>query len=200
MRKKIRQAFIAGLAVTIPMGLTLYVLFFIIDLMDGLLYIVPERYHPETLIGFHIPGLGAIATLLLVLLAGVIVKSYLGNRLMLWGEGLFYKIPVVRTLYEGTKKVVDSLFINKNKSFKKVVLVAFPRPGTYALGFVTGDVLPTIRSRMEQPCLNIFVPTTPNPTSGYLLIVPEAEALDVDMTVEEAVAYIVSCGIVKRGP
>jgi len=200
MRKKIRQAFIAGLAVTIPMGLTLYVLFFIIDLMDGLLYIVPQRYHPETLIGFHIPGLGAIATLLLVLLAGFTVKSYLGNRLMLWGESLFYKIPVVRTLYEGTKKVVDSLFVNKNRSFKKVVLVAFPRPGTYALGFVTGDVLPSIRSRMERPCLNIFVPTTPNPTSGYLLIVPETEALDVDMTVEEAVAYIVSCGIVKRGP
>ncbi len=200
MRKKIRQAFIAGLAVTIPMGLTLYVLFFIIDLMDGLLYILPQRYHPETLIGFHIPGLGAIATLLLVLLAGFTVKSYLGNRLMLWGESLFYKIPVVRTLYEGTKKVVDSLFVNKNRSFKKVVLVAFPRPGTYALGFVTGDVLPSIRSRVERPCLNVFVPTTPNPTSGYLLIVPETEALDVDMTVEEAVAYIVSCGIVKRGP
>jgi uncharacterized membrane protein len=168
--------------------------------MDGLLYILPQRYHPETLIGFHIPGLGAIATLLLVLLAGFTVKSYLGNRLMLWGESLFYKIPVVRTLYEGTKKVVDSLFVNKNRSFKKVVLVAFPRPGTYALGFVTGDVLPSIRSRVERPCLNVFVPTTPNPTSGYLLIVPETEALDVDMTVEEAVAYIVSCGIVKRGP
>jgi len=199
MRKKIRQIFITGLVVTLPLGFTLYVLFFIMGLMDGLFYIMPDRYHPDALLGYHIPGLGIIATLVLVFSAGVVVKSYMGNKLMVMGENLLYRIPVIRSIYEGTKKVMDSLFVNKNRSFKKVVLVTFPHPGSYALGFVTGETLPALQSGIDRPCLNVFVPTTPNPTSGYLLMVPEQEVTDVDLTVEEAVAYIISCGIV-HGP
>jgi len=196
LRKKIRQIFIAGLAVTIPIGLTLYVLFFLINLMDSLLDVMPQPYHPDTLLQFHIPGLGVIATVLLVLLSGIMMKSYIGHKIVAFGEGLFHRIPVIRSVYEGTKQVVDSIFVNKVRSFQKVVLVTFPHPGAYALGFVTGETLPSLTKGLGEACANVFVPTTPNPTSGYLIIVPVGNLIDVDMTVEEAFTYIISCGIV----
>jgi uncharacterized membrane protein len=199
LRKKLRQIFIAGLAVIIPIGLTLYVFFFLIGVMDNLLDIIPQRYHPDTLLPFHIPGLGVIATIILVFLCGIMMKSYIGNKVIALGESLFHKIPVIRNIYEGTKQVVDSMFVNKNKSFQKVVLVAFPHPGSYALGFVTGTALECLTGNIDRICVNVFVPTTPNPTSGYLLIVPEQELIDVNMSVEDAITYIISCGIV-HGP
>lgn len=125
MQKKIRQVFIAGLAVTIPIGLTLYVFFFLISVMDRLLDFIPQQYHPDTIFPFHIPGLGVIATIILIFLCGVLMKSYIGHRIVGLGEMLFYKIPIIRSIYEGTKQIVDSLFVNKTRSFQKVVLVPF---------------------------------------------------------------------------
>jgi uncharacterized membrane protein len=199
LQKKLRQIFITGLAITIPMGLTLYVLFFLIGVMDNLLDIMPLRYHPDTIFPFHIPGLGVIATVILVFLCGIMMKSYIGNKIIAWGEKLFHKIPVIRSVYEGTKQVVDSMFINKNKSFQRVVLVAFPHPGSYAIGFVTGTTLECVVKNVDGTFVNVFVPTTPNPTSGYLIMVPETNLIEVNMTVEEAITYIISCGIV-HGP
>lgn len=199
MKKKIRQIFIAGLAVTIPIGLTLYVFFFLIRLVDGLLDVLPRQYQPDTLLQVHIPGFGIIGTVILIFLAGVTMKSYVGNKLIRLWEGLLHKIPVIRSVYEGTKQIVDSMFVNKTRSFQKVVLVAFPHPGAYTLGFVTGPTEAGLQSRIGQDCVNVLVPTTPNPTSGYLLMVPERDLVDVDMTVEEAFTYIISCGIV-HGP
>ena len=167
--------------------------------MDNLLDIIPQRYHPDTLLPFHIPGLGVIATVVLVFLCGILVKSYIGNKIIVMGERMFHRIPVIRSVYEGTKQVVDSMFINKNKSFQKVVLVAFPHPGAYTLGFVTGTTMESLVKNMNGVLVNVFVPTTPNPTSGYLLMVPEKDLIEVDMTVEEAITYIISCGIV-HGP
>jgi uncharacterized membrane protein len=167
--------------------------------MDNLLDIIPQRYHPDTLLPFHIPGLGVIATVILVFLCGIMVKSYIGNMIIAWGESLFHKIPVIRNIYEGTKQVVDSMFIHKNKRFQKVVLVAFPHPGSYALGFVTGTALECLTNNIDGSYVNVFVPTTPNPTSGYLVIVPEQELIGVNMSVEDAITYIISCGIV-HGP
>lgn len=198
MRKNIRQVFITGLAVTIPIGLTLYVFFFLIGLMDNLLMVIPSRYHPDAVFGFHIPGLGAITTLLLILIIGLAAKSYIGNRIVAVGEAVFHRIPVIRSVYEGTKQVVDNMFINKSRSFKKVVLVEFPCRGSYALGLVTGEAMPKIEKKLGRTCSNVFVPTTPNPTSGYLLVIPDESLVDLDITVEEAFTFIISCGIVNR--
>ncbi|MCX7635937.1 MAG: DUF502 domain-containing protein [Syntrophales bacterium] len=198
MRKKIRQVFITGLAVTIPIGLSLYVFFFLIGIMDNLLRIMPNRYHPDTLLGFHIPGLGAIATFLLILIVGLAAKSYMGNRIVALGDAVFHRIPVIRSVYEGTKQVVDNMFVNKSRSFKKVVLVEFPSRGSYAIGFVTGEAMSNVEERLGKPCSYVFVPTTPNPTSGYLLVIPDESLVDLDMTVEEAFTFIISCGIVNR--
>ncbi|HEY5498345.1 MAG TPA: DUF502 domain-containing protein, partial [Syntrophales bacterium] len=118
MRKRIRQIFIAGLAATIPIGLSLYVLFFLIALMDNLLGIIPHRFHPDTLLQFHIPGLGVIFLILLIFVAGLMMKSYIGNRIVNFGEAVFRKIPVIRSVYDGAKQVVDRMFVQKSRSFK----------------------------------------------------------------------------------
>ncbi len=197
MSKKIKQIFITGLAVTIPIGLTLYVLFFLIEVMDSLLRIIPQRYHPDTLLQFHVPGLGVIFVVVLIFISGLLMKSYLGNRLVQMGEAIFHRIPVIRSIYDGTKQVMDRMFVQHNRSFKKVVLVEFPRSGAYTLGFVTGSAHERIMREVGRPCANVFVPTTPNPTSGYLLVIPEQDLVEVGMTVEEALAYVVSCGLVQ---
>jgi len=195
---KIKQTFIAGLAVLIPVGISIYTLVFIIDLVDGILNILPQAIHPDNLIGFHIPGLGVIVTVILILLAGVIIRSYLGKRLVSLGERFLHKIPVVRTIYDGSKQVVDGLIMNRKKGFKRVVLVKFPHTGLYSLGFVTGETPTLIGDGKGEHLLNVYVPTTPNPTSGYLVIVPSSEVVEVDMPVNEALSFIVSCGLIQK--
>ena len=196
MKKKLKQIFLTGLAVTIPIGLTLYILFFLIDIMDGLLKIIPVRYHPDTLLGIHIPGLGIIVTLALITIAGLVTTSYVGYKIVQSGEDLVDRIPFVRNIYQAIKKISDSMFMDKRSSFKKVVLVEFPRKGVYTIGFVTGVPSGEIRKKAGQNCISVFLPTTPNPTSGYLIIVPEDELVPMDMSVEEALTFIISVGIV----
>jgi len=196
LKKKLKQIFLTGLAVTIPIGLTLYILFFLIDIMDGLLKIIPVRYHPDTLLGIHIPGLGIIVTLALITIAGLVTTSYVGYKIVQSGEDLVDRIPFVRNIYQAIKKISDSMFMDKRNSFKKVVLVEFPRKGIYTIGFVTGVPSGEIRKKAGQNCISVFLPTTPNPTSGYLIIVPEDELVHMDMSVEEALTFIISVGIV----
>jgi uncharacterized membrane protein len=196
LKKKLKQIFLTGLAVTIPIGLTLYILFFLIDIMDGLLKVIPVRYHPDTLLGAHIPGLGIIVTLALIFISGLITKSYVGYKIVQSGEDLVDRIPFVRNIYQAIKQISDSMFMDKRSSFKKVVLVEFPRKGVYTIGFVTGMPGWEVQNKAGQNSISVFMPTTPNPTSGYLIIVPEEELIHMDMTVEEALTYIISVGIV----
>jgi len=196
LKKKLKQIFLTGLAVTIPIGLTLYILFFLIDIMDGLLKIIPTRYHPDTLLGIHIPGLGTIATVILIFICGLVTASYVGNRIVQSGEDLVYRIPFVRSIYQAIKRFSDTMFMDQRSSFKKVVLVEFPRKGLYTIGFETGIPSPEIQKKIGQKCISVFLPTTPNPTSGYLVVVPEDELVEMDMSVEEALTFIISVGIV----
>ncbi len=196
MKNKLKKIFITGLAVIIPVGLTLYILTFLINMMDSLLKIIPLKYHPEALLGFRIPGLGVIVTVALIFVCGLIATSYLGNRIVSSGESLVDKIPFVRTIYQSIKQVSDSMFADRRSGFKKVVLIEFPRKGIYTVGFVTGKPGQEIQSKVGRACISVFLPTTPNPTSGYLVIVPEEDMIQVDMTVEEALTYIISVGIV----
>ena len=196
MKKKLKQIFLTGLAVIVPIGLTLYILFFLIDIMDSLLRIIPLRYHPDTLLGIHIPGLGAIATVILIFICGLVTASYVGNKIVQSGEDLLYRIPFVRNIYQAIKRFSDTMVMDRRSSFKRVVLVEFPRKGLYAIGFVTGKPNWETKREIGENVISVFLPTTPNPTSGYLIIVPEDELVEVGMSVEEALTYIISVGIV----
>jgi len=196
MRRKIKNIFLTGLAVVVPIGVTIYILFFLIAMMDGFLAVVPAAIHPDKLLGFHVPGLGVIFTFLLILLIGLITQSWIGNRIVDLGERLFSRIPVVRSIYQGTKQWVDALFTAKAGSFKKVVFLEYPRKGIYTVAFVTGYARGGFSEKAEEKFLNVFVPTTPNPTSGFYLMVPERDVISTEMTVEDAFKLVISAGLV----
>jgi uncharacterized membrane protein len=196
MKNELKKIFITGLAVIVPIGLTLYILFFLIGMLDSLLQIIPSNYQPEALFGFSIPGLGVIVVFIMILFCGLVARSYFGSNIFNSAENMVQRIPFVGTIYQSIKQVSDSMFANRRTSFKKVVLVEFPRKGMYTVGFVTGTPGPEIQCRLEQNCISVFLPTTPNPTSGYLVIVPENDLIQVDVSVEEALTYIISIGIV----
>jgi len=193
----LKNIFLTGLAVIVPVGLTLYILVFLIGMMDGLLTFIPRQYHPDILIGFHIPGFGIIVTIMLIFICGLMTKSIVGNRIVLYGEGLLDRIPIVRSIHMAIKKIVDSMVLYRSRSFKKVVLVEFPRKGAYTLAFVTGEPANEIHAKTGQQCVSVYVPTTPNPTSGYFIIFPEHEVVQLDMSVEDAFTLIISGGIVN---
>jgi len=194
---KLKNIFLTGLVVIVPVGLTLYILTFLIGMMDGLLTIIPLRYHPTALVGFHIPGLGILITILLIFICGLMTKSIIGKKIVVYGEALLDKIPFIRSIHMAIKRIVDSMVLYRNRSFKKVVLVEFPRRGAYALAFMTGMPGDEIHQKTGQRCVSVYVPTTPNPTSGYFIIFPETEVIYLDMSVEEAFTLIISCGIVN---
>jgi uncharacterized membrane protein len=197
MKKQIRKIFFTGLAVSIPIGLTVYILFFIIDLMDGLLGIIPAEIHPDNLLGRHIKGLGVIFTILLIFVVGLITKSYIGNWLIEAGESLLNRIPLVRGIYQSLKQIVDAMMDKDGKGYQGVVLIEFPRQGIFSVAFVTGEAMTELKPKTEERCLNVFIPTTPNPTSGYYLIVAESNVKKLNITVEEAFKLIISGGIVS---
>lgn len=197
MKHRIKNVFLAGLAVTVPIGLTIYILFFLIDLMDGLLRVIPTALHPETLLGVRIPGLGAIATVALIFLAGLVTTSYAGARFFRLAETLVERIPLVRGIYVAIKQIVQTMVSKEGQSFKRVVLVEFPRQGLYTVAFVTGQTSGELREKTGGRCINIFVPTTPNPTSGYYMIVPEDRVTDLEMSVEEAFKLVISGGMLS---
>ena len=197
MHINLKKIFLTGLAVMVPIGLTIYILVFLIGIMDGLFTIIPQQYHPATLIGFHIPGLGIIVMILLIFICGLMTKSIVGNKIVRSSEGLLDKIPVVRSIHMAIKKIVDSMFMYRTRSFKKVVLVEFPRKGAYTVGFVTGTPSHEIQRKIGRCCVSVYVPTTPNPTSGYFIIFPEDEIVPLDISAEEAFTLIISGGIVN---
>ena len=205
MKSNLKKIFFTGLAVVMPIGLTVYIFFFLIDLMDGLLLIIPEAYRPDAFLPFHIPGLGAIFTVIVIFLAGLLMKSYLGNKLVRLGESLLDKIPFVRSIYQAMKQISDSFFMDHKRSFRKVVLLRFPSRDVYSVGFITGVPTSELKAKVgsERNYVSVFMPTAPNPTTGLYMIMPEDELIYTDMTVDEAFTLIISTGIVvppeKRG-
>jgi uncharacterized membrane protein len=193
-----KRIFLTGLAVVIPVGLTIYILFFIIDMMDNLLRVIPVRYQPDTLFYFHIPGLGVIITVILIFVCGLVTKSYFGNRLVGFGERLVGKIPFVRSIYQAIKRIVDSLFMDKVQSFKKVVIVEYPRRGVYSIGFVTGTPNGEIQEKLgvNGPFSGVYIPCALTPTTGVFVMIPCHDLIDLSMSVEEAFTLIISAGIV----
>ncbi len=199
MKRNFKKVFLTGLAVLMPVGLTIYVLAFLIDMMDGLLQVIPDKYQPDAVLQFHIPGLGVIVTVILIFICGLITKSYFGNRIVKTGERLLDKIPFVRSIYQAFKKVSDSMFMDKSRSFKKVVLIRFPSKDIFSVAFVTGIPNGEFRDKIgdqERKYVGVFMPTAPNPTTGLYMMMPEDELIYLDISVEEAFTLIISAGIV----
>ena len=186
----------AGLLVWLPVGVTILVFKLLLDLMDRVLFLVPEVYRPETLLGFRIPGLGAILALLVLFATGVLVANLLGRRLVHWYESLLGRIPLVRSVYGGVKNFAAVLFSGTGQSFKKVLLIEYPRKGIYRIALQTSDSVREIAAVTGQDVMTVFVPTTPNATSGFLAFVPREDVIELTMSVEEALKMIVSLGVV----
>jgi uncharacterized membrane protein len=192
-----RKYFITGLLILVPLAITLWVLNLIIGTMDQSLLLLPEEWRPKALIGFNIPGLGTILTLLTVFLTGLATRNFIGKQVVLAWELLLHRIPVVRSIYSSVKQVSDTLFSSSGNAFRKAVLVQYPRQGAWTIAFMTGVPGGDVRNHLVGDYISIYVPTTPNPTSGFFLMVPRADVIELDMNVDAALKYIVSMGVVS---
>jgi uncharacterized membrane protein len=196
MRRFVRRYVIAGLLVWVPIVVTVLVVRFILDLMDQTLLLLPASVRPERLIGIHIPGLGLVLAVLLLLFTGMLVSNIIGRSLVGLWEDLMNRIPFVRALYSGVKSFSTTILSNQGNSFKKVLLIEYPRQGIWSVGFQTAGDLPLISAHTGEPQVCVFIPTTPNPTSGFIVMVPRSQAIELEMSVDAAMKMIVTLGVV----
>lgn len=196
MMTTLRKWFVTGLLIWIPVGVTIFVLRFLVNLMDRTLLLIPVEWRPESLLGFSIPGLGIILAVLILVLTGMLLANLLGNRVVQGWESLLARIPFVRSIYKGSKQVAETILSSDSKSFRRVVLIRWPHHDSRALAFVTGSDLGEVQDKTAEDMMAVFLPTTPNPTSGFILMVPRGDVIELDMTVDEAFKMIVSLGVV----
>ena len=194
--KHLRRYLVAGLLVWIPLGVTIFILKVLIGLMDRSLLLIPQQYRPEEWLGFSVPGLGLILTLLVLLVTGLLAANIVGRSMVGLWESLLDRIPVVRSVYSAAKNFAEIVFSDSGQSFKKVLLIEYPRKGIYSLAFQTATNLGEVQARMGEEMICTFVPTTPNPTSGYIIIVPKKDIIELDMEIDEALKMIISLGVV----
>lgn len=192
-----RKYFITGLLILVPLAITLWVLNLIISTMDQSLLLLPERWRPAALFGFNIPGFGTILTLLIVFFTGLLTRNFIGKQVVYAWELLLTRIPIVSSIYSSVKQVSDTLFSSSGNAFRKAMLVQYPRQGLWTIAFLTGVPGGDVKNHLVGDYISIYVPTTPNPTSGFFLMMPKADAIELDMTVDEALKYIVSMGVVS---
>ena len=193
----IRRYLLAGLVVWLPILVTIGVLRFIIDLLDNTMALVPKAYQPEQLLGIHIPGIGVVISLLLLIATGIFATNFFGQRLMSWGESILARIPLVRSIYNAVKQVINTVLSTNSEAFRKVLLIEYPRKGIWSVGFQTGSGHLEFNAKANEEMVSIFIPTTPNPTSGFLMMVPKKDAIELNMSVDEALKFIISLGVMQ---
>ncbi|WP_454780800.1 DUF502 domain-containing protein [Legionella sp. WA2022007384] len=193
--KSLRSYLLAGLVVWLPILITIGVLRFIIDLLDNTLALIPKAYQPEQLIGHYIPGFGVILSLVILLVTGVIATNYFGQRLVEWGESILIKIPLVRSIYKAVKQVINAVLSTNSEAFRKVVLIEYPRKGLWSIAFQTGAGNTAINNKTKDEMISVFIPTTPNPTSGFLIMTPRSDVIELEMSIDEALKFIISLGV-----
>jgi len=191
-----KKYLITGLLVLVPLVITVWVLKSLIGMMDQSLLLLPEQWHPHTLFGRDIPGFGVVLTFAIVLTTGVIATNFFGMQVIILWEKLLNRLPVVKSIYSSVKQVSDTLFSDSGNAFRKAVLVQFPREGAWTIAFLTGTPGGDVANHLHGDFVSIFVPTTPNPTGGYFLMMPRADVIELDMSVDEALKYIISMGVV----
>ena len=197
VKQKLRTYFITGLLVLVPLAITLWVLHAIISTMDRSLLLLPQKWQPESLFGFEILGLGTVLTVFIVFITGVLTKNFIGNSILSAWELLLKRIPIVSSIYSSVKQVSDTLFSSSGNAFSKAVLLQYPRQGMWTIAFLTGTPNQEIAQHLQGEHISVYVPTTPNPTSGYFLIVSKADVIELDMSVDTALKYVVSMGVVS---
>ncbi len=198
MMSYIRKYFISGLLVWVPIWVTILIIKFLADLLDNVLKLLPESYQPDALIGFHVPGIGILIILGVIFFTGMIAANFLGTKLLALWDSIIGRIPLVRTVYMGVKQVMETLFTPGGQSFRKVFLVEYPRPGMWTVAFQTGDATPEVHKSMDDDSMiSLYVPTTPNPTSGFLLMVPRKNTIELKMSVEQALKFVISLGVMQ---
>ena len=196
MMSSVRRWLLAGLLVLVPLAITLAVLNWIVGTLDQTLQILPSAWHPDRLLGFHLPGFGVLLTLVIVLLMGAIASNFLGRKLGHWGNLLLHRIPIVRSIYSSVKQVSDTLFSENGNAFRQALLVQWPREGVWTIGFLTGVPGGDVVNHLPGDYLSVYVPTTPNPTGGYFVMLRKAECIELKMSVDEALTYVISMGVV----
>jgi uncharacterized membrane protein len=190
----IKKYFIAGLLIWLPILVTIFVLKFILGFLDSIVLALPDDYQPSALFNIHIPGFGIVISLIVILLTGVLITNIFGHKLLEWAEHLLQKVPVVGTLYSGTKQVLETVVSSQGQSFRKAVLIQYPSPGIWSIGFLAGSAHQEVTARCAKPMMSVFIPTTPNPTSGFLVMVPQEGLIELNIPVEEALKFVISLG------
>jgi uncharacterized membrane protein len=192
----LKKYLITGLLIWIPLVITIWVLKVIVEVLDQSLLLLPNSWQPQHLIGIHIPGLGAILTVVIVLLTGIFATNFFGAQLVeIWHE-ILHRIPVVNSIYSSVKQISDTLFSSSGQAFRKALLVQWPRPNMWTIAFLTGTPGPSVARHLPPDCVAVYVPTTPNPTGGYFVIVARKDVIELEMSVDQALKYIISMGVV----
>ncbi|WP_018140670.1 DUF502 domain-containing protein [Thioalkalivibrio sp. ALJ7] len=192
----LRRYLIAGLLVWLPLIVTGFIIKLLVDLLDFTILLLPPGWRPEALLGFSIPGAGIVLAVIVVLVTGVIAANIVGKRLVHMGESIVRRIPLVSSIYGAVKQVTETVFSGGGQAFRKVVMVEYPRRGLWSVGFMTGVGMGELQRRTEHEVITVFIPTTPNPTSGFVIMVPRDEAVELDMTVEDGLKFVMSMGVV----
>jgi len=204
----LRKWLLSGLLVLVPLIITLWVLEWVVSTLDQTLRILPQSWQPDAWLGVHIPGLGVVFALVVLLSIGALASNIIGNKLVHWWHALLHRIPVVRSIYSGVKQVSDTLFSEKGNAFRKALLVQWPHEGMWTIAFLTGtpagDVLNKLQAKPggdgdTDAFFSVYVPTTPNPTGGYFVMVRQRDCVELTMSVDEALTYIVSMGVIVPG-
>jgi uncharacterized membrane protein len=195
----LKRYLITGLLIWVPLVITLWVLDLLVGIMDQTLLLLPRQWQTEAWLGMHIPGLGVVLTVLTVLVTGVLAANIIGQQLVKFWEGVLARIPVVNSIYTGVKQVSDTLFAPGGQAFRKAVLVQWPGPGMWTIAFLTGRPGGDVANHLKGDYVSVYVPTTPNPTGGYFVMAPRANVIELDMSVDEALKYIISMGVAVPG-
>jgi len=191
----VRRYLVAGVLVWLPILATIWVVSFMLQLMDRTLLLIPPAYRPQALLGFSLPGIGAVLALVVLLVTGLLVTNLIGRQLIGWGEELLDRIPVVRSVYGGVKSFAESVFSQSN-SFRKVVMIEYPRPGAWSIGFLTSEDVPEVSARLGEPHAAVYLSAALNATAGVLVIVPRRVVVELEMSVDAALKMIITCGVV----
>ena len=192
----IKRYFITGLLIWVPLAITAWVLSLIASVADQSLRLLPEAVHPHNLLGFDIPGAGVVLTLATILVTGLLAANFIGQRLVHWWEKLLARIPVVNSIYHSAKQVSDTLFSSSGNAFRKALLIQYPHQCSWTIAFLTGQPGGDVANHLQGQYVSVYVPTTPNPTSGFFLMLPQCDTIELDMDVDEALKYIISMGVV----
>ncbi len=198
--KKLRTIIVAGLLVWIPLGLTIFVIKLLIDLLGQTYLLIPPALRPENLIGTEIPGIGVIVAIIVVLLTGLVTANYFGKSIVKAWDAFLDRIPLIRSIYSPLKKFSELVLSDQTQSFSKVLLIEYPRKGIYSLCFQTSKELGEVQNQAGEEMVCVYIPTTPNPTSGYIVLVPQNEVKELKMSVEDALKMIISLGVVVPDP